>query len=88
MENVELSESVLGLLPHSIRGFLHSFEQILPATEKYINCVACSKMVLQEYESLGMDFLFNAFNSSKYLEDVALLTEMFKETNFDEVSII
>lgn len=86
MENIDLSGSVLGLVPHSIRGFLHSFEHILPAIEKYTNCVACSKMIMKEYEEHGMNFLMKVFNSSKHLEDVALLTEMFKETNFSEVS--
>lgn len=88
MENVVPNGSVFGYIPHSIRGFLHSFEQILPATEKYANCVACSKMILKEYEKDGMDFLLKVFNSSKHLEDVALLTEMFKETNFSDVSIL
>lgn len=83
---MEFNGSVLGLVPHSIRGFLHSFEQILPATEKYTNCVACSKMVLKDYEEHGTDFLMKVFNSSKHLEDVALLTKMFGETNFSEVS--
>lgn len=87
MESIELHGSVLGLIPHSIRGFLHSYEQILPATQKYVNCVACSDMVLKEYEKHGSDFLLKVFNSSKHLEDVALLTEMFQETNFSEVSI-
>lgn len=43
-------------------------------------------MVLKEYEEQGTDFLMKVFNSSKHLEDVALLTEMFNETNFSEVS--
>ncbi|CAH2009913.1 unnamed protein product [Acanthoscelides obtectus] len=78
-------DSVLGLVPHSIRGFLSSFEQILPATEKYKNCVACSDLVINEYKEKQMEFLLNVFNSSKHLEDVALLTEMFKDTDFEEV---
>lgn len=80
-------ESILGIIPHSIRGFLHSFEQILPATEKYTNCVACSEMILNEFEKSGIEFLLKAFNNSKYLEDVALLTELFKDSNFSEVSL-
>ncbi|VEN63301.1 unnamed protein product [Callosobruchus maculatus] len=78
-------DSVLGLVPHSIRGFLSSFEHILPATEKYKNCVACSDLIIKEYKEKQMEFLLNVFNSSKHLEDVALLTELFKETDFGEV---
>lgn len=87
-ENMEISGSALGIVPHSIRGFLHSFEQIIPATEKYINCVACSKRILLEYGEHGMDFLMKVFNNSKHLEDVALLTKLFEEIKFEEVSTI
>ncbi|CAG9815585.1 unnamed protein product [Phaedon cochleariae] len=81
----DINPSNLGLVPHSIRGFLSSFEQFLPATQKYKNCVACSDMIIQEYKEKGMEFLLEVFNSSKHLEDVALLTEMLKETDFGEV---
>lgn len=87
MEHAKINnESVLGIVPHSIRGFLHSFDHILPATKKYVNCVACSKMILDEYEEHGIEFLFKVFNSSKHLEDVARLTEIFEATDFTEVS--
>lgn len=85
---METSGSALGIIPHSIRGFLHSFEQITPATEKYVNCVACSKTILSEYRERGMDFLMNVFNNSKHLEDVALLTKLFQETKFLDVSML
>ncbi|KAJ8932784.1 hypothetical protein NQ314_014488 [Rhamnusium bicolor] len=79
------NQSILGLLPHSVRGFLSSFEHILPATQKYKHCVACSDIVLEEYNEKGMDFLLEVFNSSKHLEDITHLTEMFKETDFGDV---
>ncbi|KAG5877148.1 hypothetical protein JTB14_035918 [Gonioctena quinquepunctata] len=59
----DVNPSVLGLVPHSIRGFLSSYEQFLPATQKYKNCVACSEMVVKEYKKRGIDFLLQVLNS-------------------------
>ncbi|ENN83410.1 hypothetical protein D910_08972 [Dendroctonus ponderosae] len=78
-------QCLLGLLPHSIRGFLPSFTNILPATIKYDKCVACSHSILQEYESEGLEFLLKVFNSSKHLEDVAKLTALLESFDFNQV---
>ncbi|CAD7093167.1 unnamed protein product [Hermetia illucens] len=69
-KDVSIPEGLLGILPHSIRGMLGTFENILPATAKFSQCVACSQIVLDEYENRKIDFLFDVFNSTKYLEDL------------------
>ncbi|KAL1498129.1 hypothetical protein ABEB36_008981 [Hypothenemus hampei] len=79
------NQCLLGLVPHSIRGFLSSFSNILPATMKYDRCVACSNFVLLEYASNGIEFLLKVFNSSKHLEEVTKLNELFQGIEFDEV---
>jgi ubiquitin-like modifier-activating enzyme ATG7 len=36
---------LLGLVPHSIRGFLAQFQLVLPASHAFARCAACSSMV-------------------------------------------
>lgn len=72
----EIEEGILGILPHSIRGFLSNFSQVLPATERYNQCVACSDTVLNAYENEDIDFLLKVFDSCKYLEDLTGLSEL------------
>ncbi|XP_055679214.1 ubiquitin-like modifier-activating enzyme ATG7 [Lutzomyia longipalpis] len=83
-----IPEGILGILPHSIRGVISSFEQILPATEKFSNCIACSQKILEEYSKRKIDFILDALNSSKYLEDITGITEMMKESHEDIIECL
>ncbi|XP_034108121.1 ubiquitin-like modifier-activating enzyme ATG7 isoform X1 [Drosophila albomicans] len=76
----QLPEGLLGILPHSIRGMLCNYENILPATQKFAQCIACSKHVLDAYREEGHAFLFKTFETAKYLEDLTGISE-FKRLN-------
>ena len=39
-------DGVLGMIPHSIRGFLSHYQTVLPAVEAFNSCVACSEKVI------------------------------------------
>ncbi|XP_063627187.1 ubiquitin-like modifier-activating enzyme ATG7 [Cydia splendana] len=69
-------QGVLGPIPHSIRGFLHSYRTVAPTCAKFKNCIACSDLVLEKYRTEGEDFVFKVLNSGSYLEEVTGLTEL------------
>lgn len=71
-------ETLLGILPHSIRGFLSQFSHILPSTNSFSQCIACSAIVEKAYTEDREIFLQNVFSSSKFLEDLTGLTELHK----------
>lgn len=78
-------ETCLGPVPHSIRGFLSSFSQILPATPAFSQCTACSPKVLNEYKTRKSAFLIDVFECATYLEDLTGLTELHKTLDTQEV---
>lgn len=79
------NECLLGIIPHSIRGFLSTYSQVLPATRRYQKCIACSIIIAEEYKKHGFEFLLKVFNSSKHLEDVTGLTELQQMTDVEAV---
>lgn len=75
-DGASIPEGILGVLPHSIRGYVSTFSHILPATERFSQCIACSERVVKEYETSGDDFLLKVLNSADYLENITGISEM------------
>jgi ubiquitin-like modifier-activating enzyme ATG7 len=70
-----------GLVPHSIRGYLTHFANVLVVGHQYDKCTACSTRVTEQYKQYGFDFLLQAFNNPTYLEDLTGLTQMKREVD-------
>ena len=73
-------ESILGLVPHQLRGFLAQFRNVPIVGAAYDRCTGCSEKVLQTYEKEGFDMLLKAFNDTEYLPELTGLKQMYEET--------
>lgn len=72
-------ESILGTVPHQLRGFLGQFRNVPLVGAAYDKCTGCSETVIQAYEKGGFDMLLKAFNDTKYLESLTGLDRLFDE---------
>lgn len=84
----ENTETSLGLVPHQIRGFLSRFQQLMPTSERFDKCSACSDSVINAYKKDGFDFLLKAFNDSNYIEELTGLTQLHNETNLQDIWVL
>ncbi|KAF8154668.1 hypothetical protein B0H34DRAFT_783781 [Crassisporium funariophilum] len=73
------TSSVLGLVPHQLRGFLGQFRTMPLVGAAYERCTGCSEAVLTAYENQGFPMLLEAFNDTKYLEKLTGLDKLFEE---------
>ena len=82
------AESILGtIVPHSIRGSLHTLTQFLPTSRAFNQCTACSPKILQTFRDKGFDFIKEVActNGSEYLEKLAGLENLMLEINMDDI---
>ncbi|KAN0074509.1 hypothetical protein V8E55_011921 [Tylopilus felleus] len=75
----DASSSVLGLVPHQLRGFLAQFRTLLITGAAYDRCTGCSETVLRAYEREGFGMLLRAFNETGYLEGLTGLDQLYEE---------
>ena len=73
------TDSILGAIPHQIRGFVNSWQFIPIVGERFKCCVGCSDKIVETYLKDGADFVMKAMNESNYLEDLSGITEMKAE---------
>ena len=69
-------DHVLGLVPHQIRGFAATFQNILISGQSYDCCSACSPKIIDEYKRLGWDFIKRALTEKDYITELSGLAEV------------
>ncbi|ORE09599.1 E1-like protein-activating enzyme Gsa7p/Apg7p [Rhizopus microsporus var. microsporus] len=72
--------SILGLLPHQIRGFLGQFNNLLIVGQSYDKCTACSDKVLEAYSQDPLSFVQKVLDDPIYLEDITGLSALKAES--------
>jgi len=78
--STRIQDSVLGLVPHQIRGFLSKFDSLKLVGPAYDKCTGCSLTVIKEYETKKFDMLIHAFNDPKYLETLTGLSQLYQDS--------
>ncbi|KAI0634643.1 E1-like protein-activating [Trametes polyzona] len=73
------SESILGIVPHQLRGFLAQFRNVPIVGPAYTKCTGCSETVLEAYEKQGFDMLLRAFNEPEFLPALTGLDKLYEE---------
>ncbi|KAK4191550.1 ubiquitin-like modifier-activating enzyme atg7 [Podospora australis] len=69
----------LGIVPHQIRGFLSSFNNMNIRGRSYPQCSACSKPILDAYNKEGWEFVKKALDSRDYVAELSGLAEVQRQ---------
>merc|ERR1712232_906567 len=77
--------SLLGAVPHQVRGYLADFRLAPAETEPFDRCICCSKAVLDRFREEGNEFVDRVIADSKVLEQVSGLAEMKSAVCEDDV---
>mmetsp|Transcript_9665 Transcript_9665/g.13409 ORF Transcript_9665/g.13409 Transcript_9665/m.13409 type:complete len:540 (+) Transcript_9665:393-2012(+) len=73
----------LGILPHSIRGFLTHFTTVAPATNKFHQCTACSDTVVAHYRQDPIGFVTKVCSDPKILSHITGLDTLADDFDAD-----
>jgi ubiquitin-like modifier-activating enzyme ATG7 len=72
-------DHALGIVPHQIRGFLSSFQNMVIHGRSYPHCSACSKPIVSAYKTEGWEFVRKALNSREYVAELSGLAEVQRQ---------
>lgn len=66
----------LGLIPHQIRGFAATFQNMMISGQSYDCCSACSPKIVEEYKRSGWEFIKRALTEKDYITELSGLAEV------------
>ncbi|AGO12637.1 AaceriAER298Cp [[Ashbya] aceris (nom. inval.)] len=76
----EASESILGCVPHQLRGFLPQLSTVKLRTPAYKHCSACSRIIVDAVRENDWEFLREALVDHRIVERLSGLTQVQQET--------
>jgi ubiquitin-like modifier-activating enzyme ATG7 len=76
LEKRDTDDHPLGIVPHQIRGFLSTFQNMVISGKSYDCCSACSDKVTYLYKQDGWEFVKKALNDKGYVEEISGLAEV------------
>lgn len=79
------SSSILGRLPHQIRGTLFDFSNLMIHGPAYERCTACSTTILDTYRKDPFGVVQKACNDEGFLRTVTGLDKLYDATDDVEV---
>ncbi|CAG9943913.1 unnamed protein product [Clonostachys rosea f. rosea IK726] len=66
----------LGLVPHQIRGYVSTFQNMVIRGQSYDCCSACSPKILDAYRKDGWEFVKRALQEKDYVAELSGLAEL------------
>lgn len=79
VSSLQTSDTILGPVPHQIRGFLHEFKLVKLETPAYEHCSACSKIVMKTLKENGWQFVKQVLDNYTVVEKLSGLSKIQEE---------
>ena len=69
-------DHALGLVPHQVRGYVSTFQNIVIRGQSYDCCSACSPKILDAFRKDGWGFVKKALQEKDYVAELSGLAEV------------
>lgn len=80
-------EHPLGLVPHQIRGYVSTFQNIVIRGQSYDCCSACSPRILEAYRNDDWEFVKRALLEKDFVAELSGLAEVQRQAEELETTV-